>query len=263
MRNINVCILLQLVLNCIIANGNHQRLLYISPKRNGRELTDCAELQIAPSSVHLKTRCGAENLVPLAGNREIFKKHQERTMSFDWLFETFRISRGERFQSHLLGGTLLHVFLLSIQYLLDNTWIVMCGDISHVVWLFSDYLPQQPSHDDLGSGFRKVFHHLQRRERCTYIRTWVLLENTRKFGWTVLSWHTISWPQLLWGSREIPDHWAHHYFMSKERSVTSISSLCYKFYSYLRGLCSPFTHCCVCPGWVLQDAQLFGESGPE
>ena len=133
MRNINGCILLQLVLNCIIANGNHQRLLYISPKRNGRELTDCAELQIAPSSVHLKTRCGAENLVPLAGNREIFKKHQERTMSFDWLFETFRISRGERFQSHLLGGTLLHVFLLSIQYLLDNTWIVMCGDISHVV----------------------------------------------------------------------------------------------------------------------------------
>lgn len=75
MRNINVCIVLQLVLNFIIANGNHQWLLYISPKSNERELTDCktAELQIAPSSVHLKIHCGAENLVPLEGNR-VFKK---------------------------------------------------------------------------------------------------------------------------------------------------------------------------------------------
>lgn len=73
MRNINVCILLQLVLNFIIANGNHQWLLCISPKSNEKELTDCAELQIAPSSVHLKIHCGVENVVPLEGNR-VFKK---------------------------------------------------------------------------------------------------------------------------------------------------------------------------------------------
>lgn len=41
MRNTNICIVLQLVLNFIIANGNHQWLLYISPKSNERELTDC------------------------------------------------------------------------------------------------------------------------------------------------------------------------------------------------------------------------------
>lgn len=73
MRNINACILLQLVLNFTIANGNHQRLLYNSLRSNERELTDCAKLQIAPSSVHLKICCGAENLVPLEGNR-VFKK---------------------------------------------------------------------------------------------------------------------------------------------------------------------------------------------
>lgn len=78
MKNINVCILLQLVLNFIIANGNHQWLLYNSPKSNERELTDCAKLQIAPSSVHLKIRCGVENLVALEGNRVLKKKKTPR-----------------------------------------------------------------------------------------------------------------------------------------------------------------------------------------
>ena len=79
MRNINICILLQLVLNFIIANGNHQWLLYNSPKSNERDLTDCAKLQTAPSSVHLKIHCGAENLVPLEGKR-VFIKNTKREL---------------------------------------------------------------------------------------------------------------------------------------------------------------------------------------
>lgn len=80
---------------------------------------------------HLKKCCEVENLVPPEGN-SFLKKHQERTMLFAWLFETFHISKGEKFQSRLLRGILLLVFLVSIQYLLDNTWIIKCGDISHV-----------------------------------------------------------------------------------------------------------------------------------
>lgn len=140
--------------------------------------------------------------------KQFLKKHQERRMLFAWLFETFHISEGEKFQSRLLWGTLLLVFLVSIYYLVDNTWIIKCGDISHVAWLFSDYFPQQPSHDLPWSGFREALYHLQRRERHTFHRTWVLLETTRKSVWTILSLAHFSWPQLLWGSWEI-DHWAH------------------------------------------------------
>lgn len=122
-------------------------------------------------------------------NRNVFCRiHQERTKLFSWLFETPHISRGERFWSCLLWRTLLFfVFLVSIQYLCDNTWIIKCGGISHVTWLLIDYFPQQSSHDLPRSGFRKTFHHLQRRERQTYIRTWILLEIKRKSGWTILS----------------------------------------------------------------------------
>lgn len=68
MRNINICILLQLVLNFSIAHGNHQRLLYNSPESKEKEFADCVRLQTAPSPVHLQACCGVENLVPLEGN---------------------------------------------------------------------------------------------------------------------------------------------------------------------------------------------------
>lgn len=173
MRNTNICILLQLILNFIVAvmgttNGCSTTVL---KAMKGTSLT--AKLQIAPSSVHLKIHCA----VPLEGNKIKKKpktKHREN-LSFAWLFKTFHISRGKIFQSCLLGGTLFLVFLVSMQYLLDNTWIIKCGDISHIAWLFSNYFLQQPSHDLSWSGFRKTFHHLQRRKRHTYFRTWVLL----------------------------------------------------------------------------------------
>lgn len=79
---------------------------------------------------HPKKCCALENLVPLEGN-SFLKNHQERAVLFAWLFETFRISEGEKFQSCLLRGTLLLVLLVSIQYLLDNAWIIKSGDISH------------------------------------------------------------------------------------------------------------------------------------
>lgn len=68
MRNSNICILLQLMLNFSIVHGNHQQLLYNSPESKEKEFTDCVRLQIAPSSVHLQVCYGVENLVPLEGN---------------------------------------------------------------------------------------------------------------------------------------------------------------------------------------------------
>lgn len=50
---------------------------------------------------HLKKCCGVESLVPLEGN-SFLKRHQERTMLFAWLFETFHVSEGGKFQSRLL-----------------------------------------------------------------------------------------------------------------------------------------------------------------
>lgn len=186
-RNINNFILLQLVLFSSslmeTTNGCSTSALK-AVKGSSLMVQDCRTLLALGISKRF-----VERKILFLYNRNVFCRiHQERTKLFAWLFETLHISRGERFQSCLLWRTLLFfVFLVSIQYLSDNTWIIKCGDISHVTWLLTDYFPQQSSHDLPRSGFRKTFHHLQRRERQTYIRTWILLEITRKSGWTILS----------------------------------------------------------------------------
>lgn len=49
------------------------------PKSNERELTDCAKLQIASGSVHLKIHCGAENPDPQEGT-VVKKKNTKRKL---------------------------------------------------------------------------------------------------------------------------------------------------------------------------------------
>lgn len=183
MRNINNFILLQLVLFSSslmeTTNGCSTSALK-AVKGSSLMVQDCRALLALGISIRF-----VERKILFLYNRNVFCRiHQERTKLFSWLFETPHISRGERFWSCLLWRTLLFfVFLVSIQYLCDNTWIIKCGGISHVTWLLIDYFPQQSSHDLPRSGFRKTFHHLQRRER----QTWILLEIKRKSGWTILS----------------------------------------------------------------------------
>lgn len=183
MRNINNFILLQLVLFSSslmeTTNGCSTSALK-AVKGSSLMVQDCRALLALGISIRF-----VERKILFLYNRNVFCRiHQERTKLFSWLFETPHISRGDRFWSCLLWRTLLFfVFLVSIQYLCDNTWIIKCGGISHVTWLLIDYFPQQSSHDLPRSGFRKTFHHLQRRER----QTWILLEIKRKSGWTILS----------------------------------------------------------------------------
>lgn len=70
-------------------------MLYNSPESKEKEFTDSVNLQTAPSHVHLKVYCGVENLVSLEGDSSL-KNHQDRTMLFAWLFETFHVSEGEK-----------------------------------------------------------------------------------------------------------------------------------------------------------------------
>lgn len=120
------------MLNFSTAHGNHQQLLYSSPEHKEKEFTDSGKLQTAPSPVPSQKMLWSGKSCSPRRKQFLKKNHQERTMLFAWLFETFHVSEGEKFQSRLLQGILLLVFLVSIQYLLDNTWIIKCGDISHV-----------------------------------------------------------------------------------------------------------------------------------
>lgn len=134
MRNMNVCVLLQLVLNQFIANGNHQRLLCSSPKSNEREFTVKSRRLLLALCISASISWGVENPVPLEGTGVHKKIKIENKRELCHLPCYLRPSTfpEERFQSCLLGGVFLLVFLVSIQYLLDNTWIIKCGDISYV-----------------------------------------------------------------------------------------------------------------------------------
>lgn len=167
MRSINICILLQAVLNFITANGNHQQLLYSSPKTmEGSSVTvqNCRVLLALCISKYI----GVKNVVALEDDKSLTSKGaSRRALSF--------APEGGDCRAAWLRGTLLLVLLVSIQYLPDNAWIIQRGGISHAARLLSDYFPQQPSHDLPRAGFRKPLHHLQ-RENQSCIRAWLLLK---------------------------------------------------------------------------------------